>query len=195
VPARKRWTWLIVMVGVFVLMIAGGSFAGLNYLRNGYYIADDNGQVALFQGQPEGVLGFTLSEKASEQPNPPILLADLPTTRRTAVQKKIKVEDGGLSGAERTIESLRAAVCKWSLAAENDQVFIFQGKGQTGCQVKRDDGPENKPLKVTELPKANQSSVRTGIPVDSRQQAETMFQGLLDARDACKANRTADCPE
>lgn len=196
VPGRKRWTWLIVMVGVFVLLMAGGAFAGMRYLQSGYYIADDKGRVTLFQGQPDGVLGLSMSKKAraKDQPNPPILLADLPNDRRAAVQKKIMVDEGGLGGAQRTINSLRSAQCKWSVAAENDQVFVFQGRGQSACQLKRTAGPDKQPLKVGDLPRSAQTQVRQGIPAESKPAADAMFKDLITARESCKTDRTADCP-
>jgi protein phosphatase len=56
---RSRYTWRTgAFIGACVLVIVG-FFAVLQwYARSGYFLADDSGQVAVYQGQPHGILWY-----------------------------------------------------------------------------------------------------------------------------------------
>jgi serine/threonine protein phosphatase PrpC len=196
VSRRRGWTWLVVAVVVFALLVAGGGFAGLQYLRSRYYVSADKGMVAIYKGDPQGVIGLDISKKAKDQPSPPVPLGDLPADRRKQVTDTIPV-DGGLAGAKRTVNQLRAALCRYTVAAEKDNVLIFQGRGQVdkGCTGASVAGTPA--LKLNDLPASDKEDVKKGIASESRAGAQATLIELIANRDRCRQSPTAlpDCPK
>jgi PPM family protein phosphatase len=197
-PARRGrgWAWLVVAVLVFVALVGAGGFTGLRYIQSGFYVAADNGVVAIYQGSPDGVLGINMSKKAKEQPAPPVRIDELPDARRAQVMETIEV-DGGMPGARRTVESLRGALCRYTVAEDAGDVHIFRGRGQEqdGCKIVPIGGTPA--LKLAELPSSDQDDVKGGIQAESQEDAQTKLAGLVANRDACKndPNAKRDCPK
>ena len=58
-PRRQAFTWRIVAAFVLLAAVVGGGVLVLHwYAYSSYYLADDAGTIAVFQGQPNGVLWF-----------------------------------------------------------------------------------------------------------------------------------------
>src|ERR671915_371121 len=131
VRSRRGWTWLVVALVIFVLLVGGGGYAGWRHVQSGYYLGDDRGNVAIFQGSPDGIFGFG-SSKIKERPNPPILIADLPPADQESVRQNIDGLDT-IAKARSTVNSLRAELCAYRIGASGNQVVIFKGKDQPRC--------------------------------------------------------------
>jgi protein phosphatase len=193
---RRGWTWLTVALVIFVLLVGGGGYAGWRYLQSGYYVGEDHGNVAIFQGSPDGIFGFG-SSKLKERANPPILVADLPTSEQDSVRQNIDGLDN-ISKAHATVDSLRRELCVYSIGVSGGQVVIFKGKGQAKCGNSGSGQiiPGTQKLEVRTLPTGRQDDVRKTIKVASRQEADTRINQLVNAARACQADpsSSSDCP-
>lgn len=56
----------IIVTIVVLLGLAGGAFATYRWSQTKYYIGDDNGEVAIFQGVPTSLFGFQLSHAVTD---------------------------------------------------------------------------------------------------------------------------------
>ncbi|MFC5187804.1 Stp1/IreP family PP2C-type Ser/Thr phosphatase [Actinomadura harenae] len=149
----RRWLWLVVVAGVFVVAVAGGGVFFIQTARAGYYVGEQNGNVVLFRGTTQKMPLISLSRKADEQPNPPIKVSDLPQDRAQAVRATYTVK------GPQALDDLVKAVCKYSLRDEGGKVAIKRGVEQSDC------APTTvKPgtITVSELPTSDQNSVRDG---------------------------------
>jgi PPM family protein phosphatase len=197
VRSRRGWTWLVVALVIFVLLVGGGGYAGWRYLQSGYYVGDDRGNVAIFQGSPDGTFGFG-SAKLKERANPPILIADLPPADQDSVRQNIDGLDN-IAKARSTVNSLRGELCAYRIGASGNQVVVFKGKDQPRCgngaggQIV----PGTQRLEFKTLPVSMQNQVRKTIKLNSRQEAETFFNRLVNAARDCTANPSSsrDCPQ
>lgn len=126
-PARptRRWprTVLVTLV-VLAIVAAGGFFAARYALDNSWFIGvNDEGRVAIYNGIPDEVLGFSLKE---EETASSIEIGSLPDFQREEVVAGIKVDSR--AEAERTLEDLER------LASDKD----FQSSsGRTQGAAKR----------------------------------------------------------
>jgi protein phosphatase len=102
---RPKRRWLRVLLGalVVVAIIAGGGYALLSYsLSNSWFVGvNEAGIVTIFQGRPEEVAGFSLSEEHEESD---LALAQVPEFLRDNVRDGIKVDS--LDEAEARITDL-----------------------------------------------------------------------------------------
>ncbi|RSN70362.1 Stp1/IreP family PP2C-type Ser/Thr phosphatase [Actinomadura sp. WAC 06369] len=186
----RKWAWLLVVAGVVVLGIGAGGFVLLQNVKSGYYIGAENGRVVLFRGTPQDVPGLDLSRKAAakEQPNPPILLEDLPQAQRQQVEETYTVE------GPAALEKLQQSVCKYVVTAEKGNVVIVKGAGQQNCEQTKITGSE---IRVSELPMEDAAAVTENkLVFAGRQEAQAKLQELGDNRDACKAgdSNIEGCP-
>jgi protein phosphatase len=194
--SRRGWTWLVVALVIFVLLVGGGGYAGWRYLQSGYYVGDNNGNVAIFQGSPDGIFGMG-SSKLKEQPSPPILVADLPPADQDSVRQNIEGLDD-IDKARATVNSLRGELCAYSIGVSGNQVVIIKGKNQPRCGngVAGKIIPGTQRLEFKTLPSGMQSQVRESFKVNSRQEADSRFNQLVNAARDCEANPSSspDCP-
>jgi protein phosphatase len=194
--SRRGWTWLVVALVIFVLLVGGGGYAGWRYLQSGYYVGDDHGNVAIFQGSPDGIFGFG-SSKIKERANPSILIADLPPADQDSVRQNIDGLDN-IVKARATVQSLRVELCAYRIGVSGNQVVIFKGKDQPRCgsgpagQII----PGTQRLDVKTLPVSLQGQVRKTIKLSSRQEADTRLNQLVNAAHDCAADSSnPDCPQ
>ncbi|SEG75750.1 protein phosphatase [Thermomonospora echinospora] len=190
---RRRWTWLVVALGLFVVVLAGVSAFAVRSMRSdGFYATAEGGRVVVYRGSPETLLGLSLHSKAAEQPNPPIQVADLPQPLRDRLRTKPFVDLNGAGGWR----NLARQICMYSLLPEGDQVVIKQGNGQNDCKPTLVDG--NLTIKLTELPDSDRKDVQDGkLKFANRQAALAKLKELDDRRKACKNPATSnitDCP-
>ena len=186
----RRWTWLVVVAGVVVVGVVAGGFVLLQNVRNGYYIGAEGDNVVLYRGTPQGVAGVDLSRKADKQPEPHILLSDLPEDVRQRVQSTYTV-DGPKDWAKLT-----GAVCKYSLVQEGGKVVVVKGRGQRNCGEPATVNTSD--IQLTELPRADATKITKGTePVIGRAKADRQLQDLAKRRDQCANNepgKPKDCP-
>ncbi|OBK13596.1 PP2C family protein-serine/threonine phosphatase [Mycobacterium asiaticum] len=66
-PTRRRWSRrrLGLVIGLVVLLSIVGLFIGNAIIRNNYYVANDNGTVAIMRGIQGSLLGFNLHDTYS----------------------------------------------------------------------------------------------------------------------------------
>ena len=63
---RRNRVIAIIVTIVVLLGLAGGAFAPYRWSQTKYYIGDDNGEVAIFQGVPTSLFGFQLSHAVTD---------------------------------------------------------------------------------------------------------------------------------
>jgi protein phosphatase len=98
-----------VIVGVLAL-IGAGLWSGQKYLSNQYFIGDEQGQVAIFQGLPERIIGIELNWVAETSDT---ALADLPVFYADQVREG-NLRPADLAAARVTLAELeaKAAYCR-----------------------------------------------------------------------------------
>ncbi|MCP2340655.1 Stp1/IreP family PP2C-type Ser/Thr phosphatase [Actinomadura rupiterrae] len=184
----RRWLWLVVVAGVFVVAVVGGGVFFVQTARSGYYVGEQNGTVVLYRGTTQKVPLISLSRKADRQPNPPIKVSDLPQDRAQAVRAKYTVKGPG------ALDDLAKAVCKYSLRDEGGKVAIRFGVDQNDCAPKT---VQAGTIPLTELPTSDLNNVRDGkysfIGVDL---AEKKIADLTERVGQCHGPHPAikDCP-
>jgi hypothetical protein len=185
------WKWTIVALGIFAVLLIGVAIAGWQYSRSGYYVGEDHGNVAIFQGSTN-VFG---SSKVKERPNPPIALTDLPKAEQDSVRQKIEGFDS-IDKAHATVASLRQEMCRYSIGANGSQVVIFKGMDQPKCAATPQIIPSLPRLELKALPGADQNAVKQGIAISNRQEADARLAALANAAKQCQADSTSrpDCP-
>jgi serine/threonine protein phosphatase PrpC len=87
---RRRWLWRGTALAVVLAAVLAGSYLGYRWTQRQYYVGDSNGQVAIYRGLSDSVLGVDLSSVyESEQ----IGLADLPIFDRNQVAADIPADN------------------------------------------------------------------------------------------------------
>jgi hypothetical protein len=187
----RRWAWLIGAAGLVVVGVIAVGVVVVQNLRGGYYVGEEGGRVVLYKGTPQEVPVISLHSKAAadEQPNPPIMVADLPPSQQRAVRETFSVD------GPAALDRLRSQVCWHSLVNEGGKIVVWKGRGQNTCS------PATK-VKETTIPVAElPESDRTRIDDDKAvfaglQPADNELRRLETRRNQCKQNRSAlpDCP-
>jgi protein phosphatase len=104
-----RWGLITLVVGgLTVLLVALG--LSLSYAKGQYFVAAEDGFVAIFQGFPGDIAGIATHRTVETTE---IALADLPTAWRLRVDDAIAAGSGGLDQARRTVGELarESAAC------------------------------------------------------------------------------------
>jgi protein phosphatase len=60
-PARRRWPIVRSLVVLLLILVVGAGYLGWRYTQDQYYVGADGGQVAIFQGVNQSVVGVNLS--------------------------------------------------------------------------------------------------------------------------------------
>jgi PPM family protein phosphatase len=102
-PTRRR-RWLKPTVITAVIVVVAGAICGGGYVwsQRQYYVADDGGLVAIYQGTNYSVLGLKLSHVYSTAPR--VEISSLPQTSRTRVEATIAAN--GLADAQSIVTTL-----------------------------------------------------------------------------------------
>ena len=105
---RRRWLLPAVLLGAFVVLLGVGGYAGLQIVRNQYYVGVDGDNVAIFRGVSSTLVGRSLS--SVYEPSK-VSIVDLPDFDRARVEQSIPARD--LDDAYAIVERLRdeAARC------------------------------------------------------------------------------------
>ncbi|WP_243774394.1 hypothetical protein [Actinomadura barringtoniae] len=154
-PLKRKALAFVGVAGVVLIALVSGGVFTVQQLRSGYYVGQENGKVVLYRGTNQKVPLIDLSRKADaeEQPNPPIMVSDLPYGKQQAVKDTFVVK------GPQSIEDLKAQVCKYSLRSESGKVIIERGQGQGNCQVFK---VQDSAIRLDELPGPDADGVRNG---------------------------------
>ncbi|MFG2088823.1 MULTISPECIES: Stp1/IreP family PP2C-type Ser/Thr phosphatase [unclassified Spirillospora] len=185
----RRWTWLVVVAGVVVVGVVAGGFVLVQNVRNGYYIGEQDGRVVLFRGTTQEVPGLSLSRKDENQPNPTIMVADLPQDLQQQVKGTYTVD-----APKAAWKRLESAVCKYSLVDDGGKVAIVKGKDQNNCEQAK---IKTSGVSVGELPGSDATALdKGGMAFIGQAAAEQKLQELTTRRDQCKTPDSGipDCP-
>jgi hypothetical protein len=193
--AHRRWPWLVGLAVVLVLLVAGGSYVAWTTVQGQYYVAADNGQVTIFQGMNDKVLGQKLSHVKERSS---LKVADLNPSAQSAVTRTID-NLSSLASARRTVTNLRGKVCRTSVAEDgHGTVAIWKGRGQQGegCANKVIE-PSSPVIRTNTLTAKSKQELHKGIAVADLQGAQVEVQHLRD--EALQCNRhpgsLTGCPQ
>ena len=100
--ARHRWPGFLIAAMAIALVIGGSAWGIQTYAQSRYFIAADQGEVAVFNGLPGSLLGRPL-HTVTEHTD--IKVDDLPAFQQRAVRNTIGVSDE--DAAKSTTEQLR----------------------------------------------------------------------------------------
>jgi len=192
--ARRRWPWLVGLAVVLVLLVAGGSYVAWTTVQGQYYVAADNGQVTIFQGMNDKVLGQKLSHIKEHSD---LKVADLTPSAQSAVTKTID-NLSSLASARRTVVNLRSKVCRTSVADDgHGAVAIWKGRGQQseGCANKVIE-PSTPEVRTNTLTSKSKSELRKGIVVGDLPHAQERVERLRDEAAQCsrRPSSLSGCP-
>jgi protein phosphatase len=157
-------------------------------------VAADNGQVTIFQGMNDKILGQKLSHVKERSD---LKVADLTPSAQSDVTRTID-NFSSLASARRTVTSLRSKICRTSVAEDaKGLVAIWKGRGQQGegCANKVIE-PSKPAVRTNTLTTKSKQQLHQGIPVADLQGAQVQVQRLRD--EALQCNRHPDkltgCP-
>ena len=112
---------LLLLAGIIAAAIWGTS----TYLHHTAFLAEDNGNVAVYRGVPGEVLGFTYSELVEETD---ISLSDLPPSAAERIRDGMRVDS--VEEAQKLIESYRADIKK----KKQDEAKQAEGERSSSSQ-------------------------------------------------------------
>jgi protein phosphatase len=191
---RRRWPWLVGLAMVLVVLVAGGSYVAWSSVQGQYYVAADGGQVVIFQGMNDKVLGQKLSH-LKERSN--LKVDDLTPSAQTSVRKTID-NLSSLDKARHTVTNLRGMICRTSVADNGKGVVaIWKGRDQQqeGCtnKVIQASQPE---VRVNTLTTKSKDELGDGIVVTDLPHAQDKVEQLRDEAFQCKRHPTKlkGCP-
>jgi protein phosphatase len=110
-PRRKRARWWGLGLGVLLLALVGAGLAGRAWLSDQWYIGESNGQVAVYQGVPDQVLGISLSRLVTESD---VAVDGLPASALDVVEGRATSES--LAAANATVAQLRIAAIECAVS-------------------------------------------------------------------------------
>jgi len=105
-PSKRRPRAGILLIVLAILVVLGGAGWGVYaYMSSQYYVGADQGYVAIYQGLPGTVAGFSTSHVFEKTD---ILLSDLPISWSDNVTGTMRGSDGRLSQARATVTELQS---------------------------------------------------------------------------------------
>jgi protein phosphatase len=110
-PRRRRALWWGLGLGVLLLAVAGAALAGRAWLSDQWYVGESNGQVAVFQGVPESLLGISLSRVVAESD---VAVDGLPASAVDVVERRSASDS--LAAANATVAQLRIAAIECAVS-------------------------------------------------------------------------------
>jgi protein phosphatase len=117
-PGRRRWPIVTSLVVLLAVVIVGGSYLGWRYTQDQYYVGTDGGDVAIFQGVNQTVLGIHLSHvhQRTTIPVKGVPIPDQATIRGTT-------SPGSLSGAQAIVANVRRQYLQCVAAYKKQQQY------------------------------------------------------------------------
>jgi hypothetical protein len=101
-PARRRWPIVRSLVVLLLILIVGGVYLGWRYTQDQYYVGTDGGQVAIYQGVNQTVVGVNLSHVYQRTGIP---LAGVPSPDSSTIQAT--TSPGSLAAAQTVVANIR----------------------------------------------------------------------------------------
>jgi protein phosphatase len=117
-PRRRRIPIVGLLLGLFVVIVAGGLVAGYLVVRSQYYVGETtDGKVAIFRGMNDSVLGFKLYSvyKPTNIPVSGIPEASANELKQAATGSLTQAERflGAITGQYNTCQTTEAALREW----------------------------------------------------------------------------------
>lgn len=106
-----RWLRRIAVLVVALIVIGGGAYAAWTWTQRQWFVGDDNGTVAIYQGvsQDLGPVKLSHVEESSS-----VRVSDLPDFYRTRVQDTVTADT--LADAQAVVEQLRSEASRCAVA-------------------------------------------------------------------------------
>ena len=125
---KRRWLRALLVTVVVIAIVVGGAYALLSYsLSNSWFVGvNEAGVVTIFQGRPEEVAGFSLSE---EHDVSDLALAQVPEFLRDNVREGIKVD---------SLEEARERVADLEERAQDEEIRGRDGTPNRRTRNQRD---------------------------------------------------------
>jgi serine/threonine protein phosphatase PrpC len=125
---KRRWLRALLVTLVVIAILVGGAYALLSYsLSNSWFVGiNEAGVVTIFQGRPEEVAGFSLSE---EHDVSDLALAEVPEFLRDNVREGIKVD---------SLDEARARVADLEERAQDEELRGRDGTPNRRTRNQRD---------------------------------------------------------
>lgn len=99
---RRRWIKPTVITAVIIVVVGALCGGGYVWSQRQYYVADDNGLVAIYQGMNYSVLGVKLSHVYSTSPQ--VEISSLPEVNQAKIEATISAN--GLADAETIFSTI-----------------------------------------------------------------------------------------
>jgi protein phosphatase len=97
-----KWLRRLAVLGLVLIVLGGGAYAAYAWSQDQYFVADHEGNVAIYQGVSQDLGPIKLSHVESESD---VLVADLPDFERQQVQETISKDS--LADAQALLNRLR----------------------------------------------------------------------------------------
>jgi serine/threonine protein phosphatase PrpC len=97
-----KWLRRLAVLGLLLIVLGGGAYAAYTWSQRQYFVADHEGNVAIYQGVSQDLGPIKLSHVESESD---VLVADLPDFERQQVQETIAKDS--LADAQALLNRLR----------------------------------------------------------------------------------------
>ena len=169
---RRRWPIVATSLVVLLAIVIGGGYVAWRWSQDQYYIgADDNGQVLIYRGVNERIVGVSLSHPYQRTG---IQLAQVPAP----YQQTVKATDAAsnLHGAQAIVANVRSAVTTchqeyttlqdWVTQENAYQVALTQFN-KNNKQAKAKDKPKPPPAQPAKPAPMCPASTAFGIPASA----------------------------
>ncbi len=154
--------WVRFLIVGVIAALALGSWGGYAWSQRQYYVGADVGQVTIYKGLPQEILGLSFSDTFERQN---IALGDLPPFDRMKVEDTIF--SGSLDEARETVDRLRAvATACQDARAEAQAAEDAAAQATASPKPGATDGPTAEPTTAPTAP-AGPSTSPDPTPTDS----------------------------
>jgi PPM family protein phosphatase len=155
---RRRWPIVTSALVVLIAVIAVGGYFAWQYTQDQYYIAvDKTGQVVIYRGVNQAIMGISLSHPYSQTS---IMLDQVPSPYRDQVASTITVNS--LADANSTIAEVKSKVT----ACEQYYTSLAEWNKLTAAHeaaVKETQKPHHPPIKIPPAPTSAKPTVPSGL--------------------------------
>ena len=171
-PRSRRGTALRVAAIALVLLVvaAGSSYAGYAWSQRQYYLAEQDGVVAVFRGVEQNLGPISLSRPEFATT---IAIDDLPTSYQDSLRQGIEVDDRAAADVRVAELQLQATACRWAqLNGEACRTVPANWTAPTPPRAPRHRPPRRRPPRRPPRPPS-----RPGPPRPSRPPSPTVPPG------------------